>query len=65
VIDPVWAKPRLAWNRFNLFEAYRTYFGKNQKDDPGISGIAWAADTKKADGGGVAEAFIREILFYR
>ncbi len=51
--------------RFNLFEAYRAYFDKEQAADPGISGIALAVDTKKADGGGVAEAFIKEIRFYR
>ncbi len=51
--------------RFSLFEAYRSYFGKDQNDGPGVSGIALAVDTKKAGGGGVAEAFISEIRFYR
>jgi hypothetical protein len=50
--------------RFNLMEAYRTYFDKEGDDDPAISGIALALDTKKATGGGKASAFIREIRFY-
>lgn len=50
--------------RFELLEAYRTYFDKERDDDPGISGLAIAVDTKKAQGGGKASAFIREIRFY-
>ena len=50
--------------RFNLLEAYRSYFDKENDDDPGISGIAIALDTKKAGGGGKTSAFIREIRFY-
>jgi hypothetical protein len=56
---------KLVTTRFNLFDAYHTYFDKDRKDDPGISGIALEVDTKKADGGGAAEAFIREIRFYK
>lgn len=59
------AAGKLVTTRFNLFEAYRAYFDKEQDDDPAISGLALDVDTKKADGGGVAEAFIREIRFYR
>ncbi len=50
--------------RFNLLEAYRTYFDKERDDDPGISGLALALDTKKADAGGRSSAFIREIRFF-
>jgi hypothetical protein len=52
-------------SRFNLLEAYRQYFDKEGDDDPGISGLALALDTQKADGGGLAGAFIRETRFYR
>jgi len=51
--------------RFDLLEAYRTYFDKERDDDPGISGLGIALDTKKADGGGKSSAFIREIRIYR
>jgi hypothetical protein len=51
--------------RFNLLEGYRDYFDKERDDDPGISGIALALDTKKAGDGGRSSAFIREIRFYR
>ena len=51
--------------RFKLLEAYRTYFDKEGDDDPGISGIGVALDTKKAGDGGKSSAFIREIRFYR
>ena len=50
--------------RFNLLESYRLYFDKERDDDPGISGLAIALDTKKAGGGGKSSAFIREIRFY-
>ena len=50
-------------SRFNLLEAYRAYFDKEQDDDPAVSGLALALDTKKADEGGRASAFIREIRF--
>jgi hypothetical protein len=50
--------------RFDLLQAYRTYFDKEGDDDPAVSGIALALDTKKAGGGGKASAFIREIRFY-
>lgn len=55
----------LVTTRFNLLEAYRSYFDKERDDDPSISGIAMALDTKKAGGGGKSSAFIREIRFYR
>ncbi|MCP4341821.1 MAG: hypothetical protein GY799_23800 [Desulfobulbaceae bacterium] len=51
--------------RFNLLEAYRSYFDKERDDDPAISGLAMALDTKKAGGGGKSSAFIREIRFYK
>ena len=52
-------------SEFDLLEAYRTYFDKERDDDPAVSGIALAVDTKKAEEGGRASAFIREIRFYR
>lgn len=54
----------LVTSRFDLFTAYRAYFDKERDDDPGISGIALALDTKKAGAGGRSSAFIREIRFY-
>lgn len=51
--------------RFNLLESYRTNFDKEKDDDPGISGIALALDTKKAGNKGKSSAFIREIRFYK
>ncbi len=50
--------------RFELLEAYRSYFDKERDDDPRISGLAIALDTKKARGVGKSSAFIREIRFY-
>ena len=50
--------------RFNLLQAYRSYFDKEGDDDPAVSGIALALDTKKAGDGGRASAFIREIRFF-
>ena len=41
----------LVTSRFNLLEAYRNYFDKELDDDPGISGLAIALDTKKAKDG--------------
>ena len=55
----------LVTSRFNVLKAYRTYFDKERDDDPAISGLALALDTKKADKGGQASAFVREIRFYR
>ncbi len=55
----------LVTTRFNLLEAYRSYFDKERDDDPAVSGIALALDTKKADGGGKSSAFVKEIRFYR
>ncbi len=52
-------------SRFNLLEAYRAYFDKEQDDDPAVSGLALAVDTNKAGGGGKSSAFIREIRFFR
>ncbi len=59
------AEGELVTTRFNLLEAYRSYFDKEGDDDPAVSGIALALDTKKADGGGKSSAFVREIRFYR
>ncbi len=56
---------QLVTTRFNLLEAYRAYFDKERDDDPAISGLALALDTKKAGDGGKSSAFIREIRFYR
>ena len=50
--------------RFDLLNAYRSYFDKEKDDDPGISGIALALDTKKAGNNGQSSAFISEIRFY-
>jgi hypothetical protein len=50
--------------RFNLLKAYRSYFDKEKDDNPAISGIALALDTKKAGNGGKSSAFIQEIRFY-
>ena len=55
----------LVTSRFNLLEAYRAYFDKEQDDDPAVSGLALAVDTSKAKGGGKSSAFIREIRFFR
>lgn len=51
--------------RFNLLEAYRSYFDKEGDDDPFISGLAIALDTKKAGDNGTSAAFIEEIRIYR
>lgn len=51
--------------RFDLMKAYRTYFDREGDDDPAVSGIALAVDTKKASGGGRASAFISEIRFLK
>jgi hypothetical protein len=59
------AEGQLVTTRFNLLEGYRSYFDKEGDDDPAVSGIALAVDTKKAEGGGKASAFVREIRFYR
>jgi len=59
------AEGELVATRFNLLEAYRSYFDKEGDDDPAVSGIALTLDTKKADGGGKFSAFVREIRFYR
>ncbi len=52
-------------SRFNLLKAYRSFFDKENDDDPAISGIALALDTKKAGKKGRASAFINEIRFYQ
>ena len=59
------AEGEMVTTRFDLLEAYRTYFDKERDDDPGISGLGIALDTKKADGGGKSSAFIKEIRIYR
>ncbi len=51
--------------RFDLLEAYRSYFDRERDDDPAVSGLALALDTKKAGDKGRSSAFIREIRFYR
>lgn len=51
-------------SRFDLLKAYRSYFDKEQDDDPGISGLAIALDTKKAGKAGRSSAFIKEIRIY-
>lgn len=56
---------KLVTSRFDLLKAYRSYFDKEEDDDPAVSGIALTVDTQKAKKGGKAEAFIREIRFYR
>ena len=56
---------QLVTTRFDLLEAYRSYFDKERDDDPAISGIALGLDTKKAGDGGRSSAFIHEIRFYR
>jgi len=56
---------QLTATRFDLLEAYHSYFGIERDDDPAISGLALGLDTKKAGNGGKSSAFIREIRFYR
>ena len=55
---------QLVTSRYDLLNGYRSFFDKELDDDPGISGIALGADTKRAKNGR-ASAFIREIRFYR
>ncbi len=50
---------------FDLLEGYRTFFDKEQDDDPGISGLAIALDTRKAGNRGKSSAFIKEIRIYQ
>ncbi len=52
-------------SRFNLLEGYRTFFDKERDDDPGISGLAIALDTKKSSNRGKSSAFIKEIRIYQ
>lgn len=54
----------LVTSRFDLLQAYREYFDREADDDPGISGIALALDTKQAKRG-ESSAFVREVRFYR
>jgi len=56
---------QLVTTRFNLLEAYRDYFDREGDDDPAISGLALALDTKKAGDSGKSSAFVREIRFYK
>lgn len=55
----------LVTSRFNLLEAYRTYFDVERDDDPAVSGLALALDTKGSQERGRSSAFISEIRFYR
>ncbi len=59
------AAGEMVTTRFALLEAYRTYFDKEGDDDPGVSGLALALDTKKGGDKGRTSAFIRESRFYR
>ena len=59
------AAGEMVTTRFDLLEAYRNYFDRERDDDPAVSGLALALDTKKAGGRGRTSAFIREIRFYR
>ena len=52
-------------SRFDLLEGYRNFFDKERDDDPGISGLAIALDTKRASNRGRSSAFIKEIRVYR
>ena len=52
-------------SRFDLLEGYRTFFDKERDDDPGISGLAIALDTRKAGNRGKSSAFIKEIRIYQ
>ncbi len=58
------SKGKMVTSRFNLLEAYRTYFDKERDDDPGISGLALALYTQQASDEGKSSAIIREIRFY-
>jgi hypothetical protein len=51
--------------RFNLLEAYRTYFDMERDDDPFISGLAITLDTRKASDDSTSSAFIEEVRIYR
>ncbi len=59
------AEGELVTSRFNLLEAYRTYFDVERDDDPAVSGLALSLDTKEAEERGRSSAFISEIRFYR
>lgn len=59
------AEGEMVTSRFDLLNAYRTFFDKEGDDDPAVSGLALALDTQQADGSGRAAAFIREVRFYR
>lgn len=58
------ATGKMLTTRFNLLEAYRSYYDKELDDDPAVTGLALGLDTKKAGAGGRASAFIKEIRFY-
>ena len=58
------ADGQLVTSRFDLLEAYRSYFDKERDDDPAVSGLALALDTKKAADGGTSSAFLREMRFF-
>lgn len=50
-------------SRFDLLEAYRNYYDKERDDDPAVTGLGLALDTKKS-AAGHSSAFIREVRFY-
>ena len=59
------APGQMTTTRFNLLAAYRNYYDKEQDDDPAVSGVALALDTKKSGAAGRSSAFIKEIRFYQ
>ncbi len=68
-LKPITAAALLAMLAFPAYAdvtgpACVTYFDKERDDDPAVSGSALALVTKKADEGGRASAFSREIRFF-
>ena len=59
------ATGKMITTRFDLLEAYRNFYDKERDDDPAVTGLGLALDTKKAGSAGRSSAFIREIRFYR
>lgn len=56
---------KMVTSRFNLVNAYRSYFGKWDDLDPKVTGIGLSLDTTDSSEGGKSEAFVREIRFYK